>query len=263
MAQHQRKHQRRHRRFRFTKLYGVLSALVILAAVIGGCIVFFKVDTIHVEGNERYTADQIVEAAGVRQGDNMYLLNKFKMIDQIKEKLTYVDDVTIRRKLPNTLNIMVDEYTVAAAVQDGSDGQWWLISSDGRLLARADAPGDAIQVTGLTPAAPSEGADLAVGEDQHLQQQALIELLTALEKRDLLANAQSIDLTGGSMAVMQYDNRLTVKMNLSSDFDYNVRALSTVMEDYVQAKWKDGDTGTLDMTLSDGKPHLIKNAAQN
>ena len=28
---------------------------------------------------------------------------------------------------------------------------------------------------------------------------------------------------------MQYDNRLTVKMNLSSDFDYNVRALSTVM----------------------------------
>ena len=146
--------------------------------------------------------------------------------------------------------------TVAAAVQDGSDGQWWLISSDGRLLARADAPGDAIQVTGLTPAAPSEGTDLAVGEDQHLQQQALIELLTALEKRDLLANAQSIDLTGGSMAVMQYDNRLTVKMNLSSDFDYNVRALSTVMEDYVQAKWKDGDTGTLDMTLSDGKPHL-------
>ena len=246
MAQHQRKHQRRHRRFRFTKLYGVLSVLVILAAVIGGCIVFFKVDTIHVEGNERYTADQIVEAAGVRQGDNMYLLNKFKMIDQIKEKLTYVDDVTIRRKLPNTLNITVDEYTVAAAVQDGSDGQWWLISSDGRLLARADAPGDAIQVTGLTPAAPSEGTDLAVGED-----------------RDLLANAQSIDLTGGSMAVMQYDNRLTVKMNLSSDFDYNVRALSTVMEDYVQAKWKDGDTGTLDMTLSDGKPHLIKNAAQN
>ena len=82
-----------------------------------------------------------------------------------------------------------------------------------------------------------------MGEDQHLQQQALIELLTALEKRDLLANAQSIDLTGGSMAVMQYDNRLTVKMNLSSDFDYNVRALSTVMEDYVQAKWKDGDTG--------------------
>ncbi len=35
------------------------------------------------------------------------------------------------------------------------------------------------------------------------------------------------------------------------------------MEDYVQAKWKHGDTGTLDMTLSDGKPHLIKNAAQN
>ena len=187
MAQHQRKHQRRHRRFRFTKLYGVLSALVILAAVIGGCIVFFKVDTIHVEGNERYTADQIVEAAGVRRGDNMYLLNKFKMIDQIKEKLTYVDDVTIRRKLPNTLNITVDEYTVAGGgagtAPTASGGSSAVTAGCSPVPTRPETP---FQVTGLTPAAPSGVPDLAVGEDQHLQQQALIELLTALEKRDLL-----------------------------------------------------------------------------
>ena len=263
MAQHQRKHQRKHRRFRFTKLYGVISALIILAAIIGGCIVFFKVDQINVTGNERYTAEQIIDAAGVQQGDNMYLFNKFRVIDQMKAKLTYVDDVTIRRKLPNTLNITVDEYTVAAAVQDGADSQWWLISSDGRLLERADSPGDALQVTGLTLSAPSEGTDLAVGEEQHLQQQAMVALLSALEKREMLGDAQSLDLSGGSVAIMMYDNRLTVKMNLSSDFDYNVRALATVMDEYVSTKWAADDTGTLDMTLSDGKPHLIKNAAQN
>ena len=87
--EHQRKHQRRHRRFRLHQaLWLSLLLLVILAAVIGGCIVFLQGGRpSHVEGNERYTADQIIEAAGVRQGDNMYLLNKFKMIDQIKEKL--------------------------------------------------------------------------------------------------------------------------------------------------------------------------------
>ena len=261
MAQHQRKHQRKHRRFRFTKLYGVISALIILAAIIGGCIVFFKVDQINVVDNQRYTAEEIIDAAGIQQGDNLYLFNKFHVIEQMKEKLTYVENVTIRRKLPNTLNITVDEYTVAAAVQDGTDGQWWLISSDGHLLERADSSGDALQVTGLTLSAPSEGTDLAVGEEQHLQQQALVALLGALEKREMLGDAQSLDLSGGSVAIMMYDQRLTVKMNLSSDFDYNVRALSKVMDEYVSAKWSADDTGTLDMTLEDGKPHLIKNAA--
>ena len=53
MAQYQRKHQRKNRRVRFGWLYGVISALLILAAVVGGCIVFFRVDTVVVTGTQR------------------------------------------------------------------------------------------------------------------------------------------------------------------------------------------------------------------
>lgn len=263
MAQHQRKHHRRHRGGRFGWIYGLISAVVILAAAIGGCIVFFRADQINVEGVSHYTAEEIIDIAGVKQGDNLYLMNKFKMIEKLEQQLVYVENVSIRRKLPSTLNIIVEEYTVAAALQDGADSQWWLISGDGRLLERVDDPGSYAQVSGITLSAPSEGTDLAVGEDQRLQQQALTGLLTALEDRELLSRVQTIDLSGGGVVTMGYDNRLTVKMNQSADFDYAVRALSTVMSDYVDAKWSADDTGTLDMTSEDGKPHLIKNAAEN
>lgn len=262
MAHHQRKHHRRQRHVRLTWLYGLISAVVILAAVIGGCIVFFKVDQINVEGVDRYTAQEIIDVSGIKQGDNLYLLNKFTIIDEIEKQLTYVQNVTIRRQLPSTLNITVEEYTAAAAVQNDDDGQWWLVSSEGRLLERIDGAGDSVQVTGLTLAAPSEGTDLAVTEEQQSRRQAVVDLLTSLEKRELLDHTQSIALSDSGV-VMEYDGRITVKMELSADFDYDVRALATVMEDYVDAKWSDTDSGTLDMTTEDGKPHLIKNAEQN
>ena len=261
MAQHQRKHYRRRRRFRFTKVYGVLSVLLILAAIVAGSIVFFRVDTVEVEGNQRYSQEEITAITGIEQGDNMFLINKYEVIDRLLTELTYVDQVSIRRSLPATIQIRVTECTVAAAVQDAADGQWWLVSSSGKLLERTAEPGDYLTVTGLSFAAPSEGTKLAVGEEQRLQLDALLQLLPSMEARGLLADTQSIDLSSASTVTMQYAGRLTVKMKLSSDFDYQMRVLSTVMEEYVLAKWDAADTGTLDMTLEDGRPHLIRDAA--
>ena len=141
MGQYQRKHQRKTRRVRFTWLYGVISALLILAAVVGGCIVFFRVDTINVQGNSRYTQEEIVAASGIERGDNMFLINKFQVIDQMISQLTYLDDVTIRRGLPSTLNVTVTECTVAGAVRNGENGEWWLVSSGGKLLERISHKG--------------------------------------------------------------------------------------------------------------------------
>lgn len=261
MAQYQRKHYRKKRRFRFTRVYGVLSVLLILAAIVAGCIVFFRVDHVVVEGNVRYSEEEIVSTTGIEDGDNMFLINKYSVINTLLTELTYVDDVSIRRAFPSTVRIRVTECTVAAAVQDVENGTWWLVSSAGKLLERTDDPAGRLQVTGLQPSAPSEGTDLAVGEEQRLQLDALLQLLPSMEQRELLADGQSIDLSSASIVTMEYGGRLTVKLKLSSDFDYEMRVLATVMEEYVDAKWAAEDTGTLDMTLDDGLPHLIKNAA--
>ena len=62
---------------------------------------------------------------------------------------------------------------------------------------------------------------------------ALLQLLPSMTNRELLDDAQSIDLTSASTVTMQYAGRLEVKMKLSSDFDYQMRVLSKVMKEYV------------------------------
>ena len=68
----QRRHARpKRRRGRFSGLYKVLSILLVAAAVVLACVVFFRVNSVEVEGNVRYTAEDIIEASGIQIGDNL------------------------------------------------------------------------------------------------------------------------------------------------------------------------------------------------
>ena len=74
MAARRRKRGRRNRG-RFSALYKLLSILLIFAAIVTGCIVFFRANQIVVAGKTRYSEEQIIAAAGVEQGENLFRLN--------------------------------------------------------------------------------------------------------------------------------------------------------------------------------------------
>ena len=78
---------RRHRGGSFGFLYKVLSMLVICGAIVAALTLFFRVGTVVVTGQERYTAEEVREASGVAEGDNLILLNKHTVAHQLVEKL--------------------------------------------------------------------------------------------------------------------------------------------------------------------------------
>lgn len=49
---------------RFLSLYLVLAVVVIAVVIVSGCIVFFKVNQFEVEGNQRYSTEEIANASG-------------------------------------------------------------------------------------------------------------------------------------------------------------------------------------------------------
>ena len=101
MAVHRNK--RRRRRRRLGALYAPLSLLLILAALAAGSLVFFRVNTITVTGNIRYTQEEILAAAQVETGNNLFRLNKAHMAEEISLTLPYIRDISIRRKQESEL----------------------------------------------------------------------------------------------------------------------------------------------------------------
>lgn len=242
---------RRHRgrsRGRFSGLYAFLSVVIIVVAIVVGCIVFFKVQHVEVSGNSRYTTEEVVAVSGIQIEDNLFRINKFKIYDSLLAELPYIESVNIQRRMPDTIVINVTETIPVAALN--SDGVWWLINEDGKLLERVGGPGSYLQITGLTLLSPSAGTDLAVDQQQRLQKEGLLKLLDALLTRELLSGVQYIDLSNSSQLSMGYDNRLEVRIALADDFDYRVRQLEGVLE-----RIEVGEGGILDMTIED-RPHL-------
>ena len=117
--------------------FGLLFVLMIITLAILSMTVFFNAETILVEGNTRYTAEELLETGGLTVGQNLFRLDKFEVIDQM-ETLPYVKSVTIKRKLPNTLTVKVVENqpVVWIATETGAA----LLNEEYRVLEFVELP---------------------------------------------------------------------------------------------------------------------------
>ncbi|MFR7742367.1 MAG: cell division protein FtsQ/DivIB [Acutalibacteraceae bacterium] len=64
------------RQVRSSALGKLIIMLAVVAAIVFGVAIFFKVNTIEIQGNTVYSADQIIEASQIQQGDNLLTVNK-------------------------------------------------------------------------------------------------------------------------------------------------------------------------------------------
>ena len=131
-------------------LVQLVTVVAVVAALVLGLSVFFKVETIEVSGAEVYSEWTIREASGLKEGDNLLTFSHARSAALIKTNLPYVDTVRFGIKLPDTVNIIVKEDDVVYAIKD-QNGQWWLMNSEGRIVEMGDnsRASDHTQVLGV------------------------------------------------------------------------------------------------------------------
>ena len=250
-----RRHSNRRRRGgSISFLYKLLSMLVICGAVIAALTLFFRVDTILVTGTEQYTEEQVTEAAGVKQGENLILLNKYDVQNRIREQLPYIERIRINRKLPDTLLVeVVQECRQPLAVVQ--DGVAWLVSTTGRIVDQTTAAeaGAYAAIDGCQLLAPSVGTPMALSTEYTAQQASLLELLAALEEAGVLEQVDAIHLGDLSTLSMDYAGRFTVEMPYGADYAYKLRALEVVI-----GKLETNQTGTIQLVRDDGRINFIE-----
>lgn len=246
-----KRYSRRRSKGRFAFLYKLLAFVVICTAITLALTLFFRIRTIQVSGNSRYDRDTIIQAAQIREGDNLFLMNKYDAAARIRRTLPYVETVQFRRTLPDTLSIVVTECTSPAAVIQ--DGQAYLLCDKGIIVDQMSpaAAKKLPQVEGLTLIDPVVGSEAATANDQTLALEQLLELLQALDDRSLAGDVQSIDLTDPSQITLRYLNRFDVCFPRSTDYGYKLDYLLAVVE-----KLEVNEKGTVNM-MQDGKARFI------
>ena len=93
--------------------FRVIKYTTLVAILIGGGIYFllspfFNVTEINVVGNERITKEEIISLSNINLNENTFKIQGNKVQQNIKQN-AYIEKVSVKRKLPNAIEISVQE----------------------------------------------------------------------------------------------------------------------------------------------------------
>ena len=227
----------------FAVFAGILSAVAVVLA----CTVFFRVETIDVQGSERYAPEDVIDASGVLRGTYLVLIPKEQTIQRIKETLPYVRSVELDRHFPTTLRLTVTDDYAAARVTSGDS--FWLLDPQGKVLEQAqpDADYGCLTVTGLDLMAPVPMEQAQVLDENGGQLKGLIALMTALEQQQMLGQITEINAGSKTEISMIYQGRLRVKFMIGADYERKIRIFREIV-----ALIGEYETGTVDLKTERG-----------
>lgn len=227
----------------------------IVVAVVLSMVIFFRVQTIEVVGNGYYSPEEIVQAAGVAEGDNLLTVSRGSVAGNIMAQLPYIESVRVTRNLPNTLLLTVSEFDATYAVTD-TEGDWYLITANGKVTEKVEAreAKSHIQVTELTIEPPTVGEIIQVHADEEEelaaqgQLNALTSLLTEIENAELVKQIVSVSVPSSYHISVSYEGRFAVDLGNTERLDYKLEFLKKVI-----AEQKEYASGTIDLSLSEGE----------
>lgn len=114
-------------------IVGTLAILMCLLLVILPC---FRVSKVEVRGIGQHTEDEILAAAGVNVGDELFALDWQSIADRVFDKCAYVDQAHIRIKFPFTVQITVEELDPSQVMYTKFNNGWISFDRSFRVLSQ-------------------------------------------------------------------------------------------------------------------------------
>lgn len=259
----QRAEQRRRRkRRRLILFYIVMFLVVVIGAVTLSLTVLFKIDTIQVTGTSRYTAQEIVNTAGIPKGENLFLAKTKEAGTAIEKKLPYIKTAKVSRRFPAKIVIDVVEDTVSGVIV--YEDRYAVLGENGKVLDFPEVIPEGVPVikglmlskvelgepiafqendteseaseeassSALQAAGAEEQSDEAASEDpvQQRNQETYETLMQAITDNGL-DKISEIDLTDPYNLKILYDNRITMVLGLPTDLDYKIHYAKGILDE--------------------------------
>ena len=89
-----------------------------------------------VEGETSYSAEELLEASGLREGDSVFSARPGKNASRVLEKLAFLKKCEVSVTLPGTVVFRVEEYGPAAYLRSGDS--LYILSEELLVLGRSD-----------------------------------------------------------------------------------------------------------------------------
>ena len=183
----------------------LLLRLLVLLALMGAIVLFlrssyFNIVDIKVEGMNYYTGSEIIGMSGAETDRNLIFdSGKAEIIDKLSSN-PYFKSVKVKRKLPSTLIIKVEERPQIAAIVFGDS--FVVIDEEGVVLRKTDVDPKLTLLTGLTISKMTTGENVDAEEKEMLA--TTLRMLNIMRDGDMYF--KKIDVSRIVIRAYIYDN---------------------------------------------------------
>ncbi len=232
----------RKRRLLRILFYGGIMAIVLTIFLILSFTVFFKIDSISVEGDTRYNEENIVASSMIRIGDNFFLCNTSPGENEIWKKFPYIESVRIEKKLFNKIVINVREAVPTSVIE--SEGKYVLLSESGKIIDISDKKQEDVPIVMGAKLDDPTLSSSAVYKDKSVEGYVQ-EILRAAEFYKI-GVLKVIDITKLSNISLETKDGLHIIIGSPEKIEHKMMTAAKIMKKDVPK----GDVGTLDVSLS-------------
>lgn len=207
---------RRKRRRRQILLYSILLVAFASVGIALSLTVFFHIDNVQIENSAIYSQEEIIAAANIEPGKNLFLFDADAASESVESSLPYIGKLTIKRRLPGTLVLNVEETSERAAI--AFNGMYVLINGEGKVLSNASAElGDETSlITDVNIVEATPGKQAVLAEDGALE--SIKKIVAALDACSL-DKITEMRVCNSSSLYLMYDNRLSLKLGSSAELE--------------------------------------------
>lgn len=244
-------------------LLHLLTIIAVVLAVTFAVSLFFTVKHVEVSGMDKYTAWQIREASGIKEGENLLAVGRARISSLIEDRLPYVNKVRVKISLPDTVCIYVEELEVVYAVESVDD-QWWLMRADGRIVDKTTAAEaerytkiEGIQLTDVevgkaaVAAESAPDATNAAGETVPVtvtgkeRLDTAVAILGYLEANGIIGEVETLQVDNLNDLQLWYEDRFQVLLGDSDELSYKISAMKSAID-----RMSEYQTGILDVSFT-------------
>lgn len=206
-----------------------LIIVLLVALVLFMMSPLFNVVEVIVVGNNGVPTDTIISLSQIEIGDNIYKTSKEKIKQRIREN-AYVESVVVRRKLPNKIELTINERKTSYMLEYG--GSFVYINNQGYILEVSSQGLDVPIIEGYTTSDEELQAGNRLNKEDLTRLETVLKIMESKESNQILEKINRINVENKQNYTlkMEEENKI-VYLGDASNLSSRMLYLKAALED--------------------------------
>ncbi len=225
----EKKAKKRRRRGNYVIYYIMLSVVAFIIFAILSVTVLFNCEEIVVEGESKYSDQQIIEASGLKGDENLIRLSLSGVDKRILDELVSLDSAVVTKAFPNKIKITVTP--AEPMVNFYYAGKNYVISHVGRVMEIERNAADCMEVIGYQP-----GDNVVVGDyisAANPEQDETIQTISSTIDLVGITQITELDITDMLNIGLVYEDRIEINLGSMLQLEEKLTIVKELAENYI------------------------------